>query len=190
MGFGGNLINFFVVLIPPVAIWLLFRKKKKVILSQSAETDIQKAHRNQDLKDWKTHYNETFTKFVFPALILSSLLTVGGSIMDTKSDKIVELHKNVQDLKENHGTRIKTIEEFLFPPTGPTSPTIFKRLDALEENRKEIEGLLLRVTDPNPELRRKVEELETQITLLRQELKELKQKISPKQSQKLVSGSM
>ena len=190
MGLIGNIINLIVLLAPPILIWLYFGKKKKVILSQPAKTKIQQAHKNQDLKDWKAHYQETFAKFVFPAIIISSFLSIGDSVMNKKEENISALKTEVEGIKQSHGSRIKSIEDYLFPPGGPTGPTVFQRLDSLEKSSKEIEGLMLRVTDPNPELNRKVEELQHQITLLREELDGLKLRLVPKQNQGFMEGDM
>ncbi|MFP2767926.1 hypothetical protein [Oceanisphaera sp. KMM 10153] len=190
MGLIGNIINITALLLPPILVWLYFGRKKKQILNQPAETKIQIAHRNQDLKDWKAHYQETFAKFVFPAIIFSSLLSVGDSVMDKKDKHMSVLKSELDEIKQEHGERIKNIENYLFPPGGPGGPTIFQRMDSLEKSREDLEGLMLRVTDPDPELRKMVEELQQQITLLRQEIDELKIRLVPTKTQGFMEGGM
>lgn len=108
--------------------------------------------------------------------------------MDKKDEKLSQLETSVNSLQQDYGRRIKDIEDYLFPPDGPSSPAVFKRIDELEKSRDELEALMLRVTDPNPELERKVRELENQIQLLKAELEKIRHLVKP--AQRGASGAM
>lgn len=108
--------------------------------------------------------------------------------MDKKDEKLSQLETSVNSLQQDYGRRIKDIEDYLFPPDGPSRPAVFKRIDELEKSRDELEALMLRVTDPNPELERKVRELENQIQLLKAELEKIRHLVKP--AQRGASGAM
>ena len=182
-----KIMSLCILLIPPMGVWLYYRRAKQKILSSPASTKMEIANRNQNLKEWKFHYKENFAKYSIPALILATVLSIGGSMMDKKDEKLSNIEKKINELSESYDSRIKNIEVYLWPPTGPTSPTIFERLDEMEKSKDEIEALLLRVTDPYPELRMKVKELEQQIIMLRKELEAVKSHVNGGQVSELTA---
>ncbi|WP_394179797.1 hypothetical protein [Marinomonas posidonica] len=190
MGLTINIINFLVLIIPPIGIWLYLRPKRKKILARHVTTRTEKAHQNLDLRDWSNHSTQLFAKCLFPIIITTNLISIWTTMMDTKEQDIINLKSQISTLAENHHDRIKFIEEYLFPPEGPTGPTIFQRMDSMEKSRDDLETLMLRVTNPNPELNRQMENLKQEIISLREEMDSLKLRLGRSQQSGYSSSSM
>lgn len=190
MGLIINIINLLVLIIPPIGIWLYLKPKRERILARPISNNAEKIAQNLDLKDWNNHARQLFSNWLFPIIIITNLISIGTTMMDTKDQDIINLKSQISTLKEEHHERIKFIEDYLFPPGGPTGPTIFQRMDSMEKSRDDLEALMLRATDPSPELNRQMEKLKQEIILLRQEIDSLKLRIVPSQQSGYSSGTM
>ena len=185
-----SILNLIALIVPPIGIWWYFRKAKNRILSEPTDTPIEKANRNQDLKDWKNHYTQIFSLIVFPILIATNVLAVGDSMMSDNLKKMENLESSLNSLKTDYNERLTSIEDYLFPPGGPSGPTVFKRMDELEKARDDLQALMLRVTDPDPKLRKEIYDLSKKVQLMRKEIDSLKHQLGAQIQTRSASGSM
>ncbi len=174
MGTSINILNLFCLVIPSLIFLVYSRHRAKKIRTKKVSSNIEKANQNQDIKDWNFYYQDKINNYIFPALILSNILSIGDSIMDQKDIKITDLQNNLNTITASHDGRLKRIEDYLFSPKGPTTPSILERVESLEKNKEEIEQLMLRVTDPNPRINQKLAQLQMDISALRKEIEKLK----------------
>ena len=106
--------------------------------------------------------------------------------MDTSNEVVKSLNLKVNNIETDHGKRIERLEDTVFPPGGPGTPTVWetmqKNISRIEDRQKEIEETLFQVSVPDSEVEAQVEKLRKEIECLKEEMEKLKSQLSSQSS--------